>query len=66
MATMKRILIGDTDDDLVPRLAFFFEDKGYETTTAWNGQEILAQLRSRQFDVILLRDYFADANCEEI
>lgn len=66
MAKMKRILMADTDDDLVTRLAFFFEDKGYEATTAWNGQEVLTQLRSRQFDVILLSDYFDDASCEEI
>lgn len=66
MPTKKRVLIADTDNDLVTRLAFFFEDKGYVTTTAWNGQEALMQLRSQQFEVILLSDYFADAKCEEI
>lgn len=66
MPTKKRVLIADTDNDLVTRLEFFFEDKGYETTTAWNGQEALMHLRSRQFEVILLSDYFTDAKCEEI
>lgn len=66
MTTKKRILIADADNDLVTRLAFFFEDKGFETTIAWNGGEALRQLRSRQFEVILLSDYFADAKCGEI
>lgn len=66
MAAKKCALIADTDNDLVTRLAFFFEDKGYEATTAWNGQEALSQLRSRQFEIILLSDYFADARSEDI
>lgn len=66
MATKKRVLIADTDDDLVTRLAFFFEDKGYETTTAWNRQEALMQLRTGQFEAILLSDHLAGANCEEL
>ncbi len=37
MEQKKHILIADIDGDLLTRLAIFFEDKGYDTTTAWGG-----------------------------
>lgn len=66
IATERRVLIADSDNDLATRQAFFFEDKGCETTTAWNGQEALTQLPYQEFEFILLSDYFSDAKCEEI
>ena len=57
MGKKKHILIADIDGDLLTRLAIFFEDKGYETTTAWGGREALEQLYSGKFEFVLLSDY---------
>lgn len=66
MRTKKRILIADTDHDLITRLAVLFEDRGYEATIAWGGRETLELLQYRQFDVILLREHFPDVRQSEI
>jgi CheY-like chemotaxis protein len=60
MKQKKPILIADIDGDLLTRLAIFFEDKGYDTTTAWGGREALEQLYSGNFEVVLLSDYLPD------
>ncbi|MGH9440219.1 MAG: response regulator, partial [Terriglobia bacterium] len=62
----KRILIADIDSDLLTRLEVLFEDKGYYTTTAWGGREMLRELQSKQFDLILLSDYLPDIESEEL
>jgi len=66
MQKKKRILIADLDHDLITRLAFSFEDKGYETTSAWSGHEALEQLHCRQFDVVLLSAYLPDVGHAEV
>lgn len=66
MEKLKRILIADIDGDLLTRLEVLFEDRGYQTTTAWGGQEAIKQLESRQFDLVLLSDYLPDVNHEEM
>jgi DNA-binding response OmpR family regulator len=62
MEQKKHILIADIDGDLLTRLAIFFEDKGYDTTTAWGGREALEQLYSGKFEVVLLSDYTSAHN----
>ena len=66
MEKKKHILIADIDGDLLTRLASFFEDKGYETTTAWGGREALEQLYSGKFEVVLLSDYLPDVASAQI
>jgi len=66
MEKKKHILIADIDGDLLTRLAIFFEDKGYETTTAWGGREALEQLYSGKFEVVLLSDYLPDVASAQI
>lgn len=61
----KRILIVDNDEDFLTKLQILFEDRDYETTIAWGGREVLKELQSRRFDLILLSDYLPDVNCEE-
>ena len=66
MGQKKHILIADIDGDLLTRLAIFFEDKGYDTTTAWGGREALEQLYSGKFEVVLLSDYLPDVASAQI
>ncbi len=65
-AAKKRILVIDDDERVLISLEYLLENEGYETTTAWSGQEGLALLRSREFDLILLDDYLRDIEHEEI
>ncbi len=66
MEKRRRILIADIDDELLTKLTNFFEDKGYETTTAWGGREALEQLDTGRFDVVLLSDYLPDVASTEL
>jgi DNA-binding NtrC family response regulator len=66
MEKKKHILIADIDGGLLTRLAIFFEDKGYETTTAWGGREALEQLYTGKFEVVLLSDYLPDVASAQI
>jgi len=66
MPVKKRILIAAADHDLITRLAFYFEDNGYETTAAWGGREAIEQLRSSQFDTVLLGEYLPEVDPKEI
>ncbi len=61
----RRILIVNSDEGFLTRLQVLFEDHDYQTTVAWGGREMLSELQSQQFDVILLGDYLPDVYCEE-
>lgn len=65
-AAKKRILVIDDDEQVLISLECLLENEGYETTTAWSGQEGLALLRSNEFDLVLLDDYLRDIEHEEI
>jgi|GEM_PF-1815247 DNA-binding NtrC family response regulator len=65
MEKTRRILIVDNDEDFLTRLQVLFEDCNYQTTVAWGGREVLTELQSQRFDLILLGDYLPDVNCEE-
>jgi len=65
-AAKKRILVIDDDERALISLECLLETEGYETTTAWSGQEGLALLRSQQFDLVLLDDYLRDIEHEDI
>ena len=62
----KRILIADIDGDLLTRLEVLFEDKCYQTTTAWGGQEAIQHLTAKPFDLVLLSDYLPDVSSEQL
>ncbi len=62
----KRILVVDDDERLLMALEALLENEGYDTATAWSGQEALRLLRSGTFDLILLDDYLPDVTSEEI
>ena len=65
-AAKKRVLVIDDDEQVLISLECFLENEGYETTVAWSGQEGLALLRSRPFDLVLLDDYLRDIGHEDI
>jgi CheY-like chemotaxis protein len=65
-APRKRILVIDDDESVLISLECLLENEGYEATTAWSGQEGLALLRSKKFDLVLLDDYLRDIEHEEI
>lgn len=65
-AERKRILVIDDDEQALISLEYLLENEGYETTTAWSGQEGLALLRSKVFDLVMLDDYLRDIEHEEI
>ncbi len=60
------ILLVDDDEEVLMALEASLENEGYNTTTAWSGQEALNLLRSRAFDLVLLDDYLPDVASEEI
>lgn len=65
MEEVKRILIVDNDEDFLTRLQLLFEVRDYQTTVAWGGREVLTELQSKRFDLILVSDYLPDVGCEE-
>lgn len=65
-AGRKRILVIDDDEQALISLERLLRKEGYETTTAWSGQEGLALLRSNAFDLVLLDDYLRDIEHEAI
>lgn len=62
---VRRILIVDNDENFLTRLQVLFEDRDYQTTVAWGGRELLSELQSKQFDLILVSDYLPDTKPEE-
>jgi DNA-binding response OmpR family regulator len=66
MERRKQILIGDNDEDLLMRLQVLLKDRGYATTTAWGGRELVKELQSNHFDLILLGDYLPDISKSEL
>ncbi len=62
----KRVLVVDDDEHVLIALQALLENEGYETSTAWSGQEALRLLRLGTFNLILLDDYLPDVTSEEI
>ncbi len=62
----KRVLVVDDDEHVLIMLEALLENEGYDTATAWGGQEALRLLQLATFDLILLDDYLPDVTSEEI
>lgn len=54
MASPKKILIVDDEPDMVEWLKTFFEDNGFITVFAYNGEEGFSKARSEKPDLITL------------
>ena len=66
LAAKKRVLVIDDDEQVLISLECLLETEGYETTVAWSGQEGLALLRLKPFDLVLLDDYLRDMAHEDV
>ena len=62
----KQVLLVDNDEDLLVLLEQLLETGGYETTTAWSGQQALELLALRSFDLMVLDDQLSDFSAEEL
>ncbi len=62
----KRILVIDDDEHVLITLQALLENQGYDTTTAWSGQEALESLLLKPFDLVLVDDYLPDLLIGEI
>ena len=51
---MNRVLIVDDEDDILHFLELVLREKGYEVSTASNGEEAVAQARDAPPDLVLL------------
>lgn len=62
----KHVLVVDNDEDVLVQLENALESEGYETTTAWSGQQALELLTQREFDLVVLDDQLSDASAEDL
>ncbi len=51
---MKKILIVDDEEDILAYLGTFFQNNGYQTCTAGDGQEALEKTRAENPDLVTL------------
>src|SRR5512133_1240223 len=62
----KRVLIVDSDEQLLMRLEHLLEDEGLETTTTWSAAEALDLARRQPYNVLVAGDRLMDLKCEEL
>jgi DNA-binding response OmpR family regulator len=62
----KRVLIVDNDEDILIALERLLETEGYDTVTAWSGQEANSLLQAMEFDLVLMDDTLADLSTEKL
>lgn len=56
----RRVLVVDSNEDMLSRLGKELTEAGYEATTTWSGVEALSLLDSCVFDSLLVDDYLPD------
>ncbi len=54
MAVVKKILIVDDEEDILEYLGTLFQDNGYETQTARDGEEAMKLIREGKPDLVTL------------
>ncbi len=61
-----RVLVADSDEEVLQTLGALLTRAGYDVSIARSGQQALCQLRSRNFDLLLLGDYMEDGGWVEL
>jgi len=61
-----KVLIVDSDEDILIALERLLEDEGIRTTTTWSAQQALDLLTSNGFDLLLVGDHLSGVTCEEL
>lgn len=56
-ARRKRILVLHHDEQVLMNLERVLEDRGFDTTTTWDGSEALRMLGGRSYDLLLVGDH---------
>ena len=59
------VLVVDHKDEYLIELQRLLENKGFDTTVAWSGQDALNAAFAAKFDLILINDYLPDMDFEE-
>ena len=54
------VLIVDNDERILWAFQEHLENAGFDTEATWSGHEALALLRTGEFDILLVDDYFPD------
>ncbi len=62
----KRILISDSDVEVLIALEHALEDDGFDTTTASTMDETLRYLHQGEYDLILAADHPPEVDCEQL
>lgn len=65
-STNKQILLAEDDEDLVPLIAYYLEEAGYDVITALSQDELRSVLKDNQPDIILMDHNFREANGIEL
>lgn len=63
---MQPILIIDDDKDICTLVSSFLAKKGYEVTTSYNGEEAMAHLKEKEFELVLCDYRLPDTNGVEM
>ncbi len=66
MKEQKRVLIVDSDEQILITLEHLLEDQGIETTTTWSALQALELLRSHGFNMLLVGDHLSDLTSEQL
>ncbi len=61
-----RLLVLDTDEQVLIELERLLQQEGYDATTTWDTGEALALARSRHFDLLLVGDHPPEISASEI
>ena len=61
-----RVLVVDNDEDVLVQVENALESEGYQTTTAWSGQQALYLLAEQAFDLVVLDDQLSDFSAEDL
>jgi CheY-like chemotaxis protein len=60
-----KVLIADCHEDALITLERLLEGEGYDTTTAWTGQDALKAVQGQVFDLALVNEYLPDMDAED-
>jgi DNA-binding NtrC family response regulator len=61
-----KVLILDSDEEVLISLEQLLEDEGIGTTTTWSANQALDLMRSDCFDVVLVGDHLSGCSCEQL
>ena len=66
MSSRKKILVLDSDSELLIALEQVLEEEGFNTTTTWDAREAVALLASARFDALLVGEHPPEVKSAEL